>query len=462
MEDRANQLGEERIWKLLLKFSIPAIVGMLVNALYNIVDRIFIGRGVGTLAIAGITIGFPVMTILMALGMLIGLGATSLVSIRLGENKRDEAELIMTNALVLLVSVLLGASVLGLIFLNPMLRLFGASGEVLPYAKAYLRIILIGAVFQGVGFGMNNMIRAQGNPHVAMMTMLIGAILNTLLDPLFIFVFGWGIEGAALATILSQAVSAAWVLRYLFSDQSSLKMHMKNAKLQREIVIKIIAIGSAPFMMQVAASAVMALLNHQLRIFGGDVSISAMGVIYSIAMMIMMPIFGINQGSQPIIGFNYGAKKFDRVKKALTLAIGAATAIVLLGFIIVQLFPENLFRLFNNKDMELVAFGTQGIRIYLMMLPIIGFQIVSANYFQAVGKPKQAMILSLSRQVLVFIPALLILPRFYALKGVWAAAPTADLVSSIITGIWLAFEMKHLNDSHADLQINRGTIQPEQ
>lgn len=462
MEERAKQLGEERIWKLLLKFSVPAIVGMLVNALYNIVDRIFIGRGVGTLAIAGITIGFPVMTILMALGMLVGLGATSLVSIRLGENKKEEAELIMTNALILLILILLGATVLGLIFLNPMLRVFGASAEVLPYAKTYLRIILIGAVFQGVGFGMNNIIRAQGSPHIAMMTMLIGAILNTLLDPLFIFVFNWGIEGAALATILSQAVSALWVLRYLFSDQSSLKMRMKNAKLQSAIVMKIIAIGSAPFAMQVAASAVMALLNHQLRIFGGDVSISAMGIIQSISMMILMPIFGINQGSQPIIGFNYGAKKYDRVKSALTLAIAAASAIVLMGFVVIQVFPENLFRLFNNRDQELIAFGTQGIRIFLIMLPIIGFQIVSANYFQAVGKPKQAMILSLSRQVLVFIPALLILPNFYGLAGVWAAAPAADLVSSVITGIWLAFEIKHLSDSHADAQIKRKHIQPEQ
>lgn len=462
MKDQAKQLGEEKVWKLLLKFSIPAIVGMVVNALYNIVDRIFIGRGVGSLGIAGITIGFPVMTIQMALGMLVGLGATSLVSIRLGENKKEEAEVIMTNAMVLMIVISLAFSIFGLIFLNPLLRLFGASGDVLPYAKDYLRIILIGGVFQGVGFGMNNIIRAQGNPRIAMFTMLIGAILNTVLDPIFIFVFGWGIQGAAIATILSQAVSAIWVLRFLLSEASVLKMSRENAKLKKNIVWGIFAIGSAPFFMQVAASAVSALLNHQLATHGGDKAISAMGIIYSVAMMILMPLFGINQGAQPIIGFNYGAKNYDRAKKALTLAITGATLVVIIGFVVVRLFPENIFRLFNDKDHELIGIGVAGIGTYLMMLPIIGFQIVSANYFQAVGKPKQAMILSLSRQVLFFIPALLILPNLYGLKGVWAAAPVADVLSSIVTGIWLAYELKHLTDSHADTQVVRDGIQPEQ
>jgi len=458
--DRSRLLGEENIGKLLLKFSIPAIVGMLVNAFYNIVDRIFIGNGVGKLGIAGITIGFPIMIILMAFGMLIGLGANALISIRLGENKKDDAELILGNSMILLILVSLIVSALGLIFLDPLLVLFGASKDVLPYAKEYLSVILFGAVFQSVGFGMNNFIRGEGNPRVAMITMLIGAVLNIILDYLFIFKFNMGIRGAALATIISQATSAVWVLFYFLGGRSLLKIHLKNLKLQFSVIGKIFAIGSAPFSMQVAASGITALLNNSLATYGGDTAISAMGIINSVTMMILMPMFGINQGAQPIIGFNYGAKKFDRVKKTLKLAIMAASTIVLIGFIATRLFPQQIIQLFN-KDKDLIKIGTNGMKIFLIMLPIIGFQIVSSNYFQAVGKPKHAMFLSLSRQVLLLIPALLILPRFLGLNGVWAAGPVADLGSSILTGTFLFYELRHLDERHAEMtDIN--PIIPEQ
>jgi len=458
--DRSRLLGEENIGKLLLKFSIPAIVGMLVNAFYNIVDRIFIGNGVGKLGIAGITIGFPIMIILMAFGMLIGLGANALISIRLGENKKDDAELILGNSMILLILVSLIVSALGLIFLDPLLVLFGASKDVLPYAKEYLSVILFGAVFQSVGFGMNNFIRGEGNPRVAMITMLIGAVLNIILDYLFIFKFNMGIRGAALATIISQATSAVWVLFYFLGGRSLLKIHLKNLKLQFSVIGKIFAIGSAPFSMQVAASGITALLNNSLATYGGDTAISAMGIINSVTMMILMPMFGINQGAQPIIGFNYGAKKFDRVNKTLKLAIMAASTIVLIGFIATRLFPQQIIQLFN-KDKDLIKIGTNGMKIFLIMLPIIGFQIVSSNYFQAVGKPKHAMFLSLSRQVLLLIPALLILPRFLGLNGVWAAGPVADLGSSILTGTFLFYELRHLDERHAEMtDIN--PIIPEQ
>jgi len=458
--DRSKLLGEEKVGKLLLKFSIPAIVGMLVNAFYNIVDRIFIGNGVGKLGIAGITIGFPIMIILMAFGMLIGLGANALISIRLGENKKDDAELILGNSMILLILVSLIVSALGLIFLDPLLVLFGASKDVLPYAKEYLSVILFGAVFQSVGFGMNNFIRGEGNPRVAMITMLIGAVLNIILDYLFIFKFNMGIRGAALATIISQATSAVWVLSYFLGGRSLLKIHLKNLRLQFSVIGKIFAIGSAPFSMQVAASGITALLNNSLATYGGDTAISAMGIINSVTMMILMPMFGINQGAQPIIGFNYGAKKFDRVKKTLKLAIMAASTIVLIGFIATRLFPQQIIQLFN-KDKDLIKIGTNGMKIFLIMLPIIGFQIVSSNYFQAVGKPKHAMFLSLSRQVLLLIPALLILPRFLGLNGVWAAGPVADLGSSILTGTFLFYELRHLDERHAEMtDIN--PIIPEQ
>lgn len=446
--DRTKLLGDEKIGKLLLKFSIPAIIGMMVNALYNIVDRIYIGNGVGSLGIAGITVGFPIMIILMAFGMLVGIGATSLISIKLGEQKKDEAEIILANGMVLLILISITISTLGLIFLNPLLKLFGASDTILPYAKQYLTIILLGAVFQAIGFGMNNFIRAEGSPKTAMMTMLIGAISNIVLDPIFIFGFKLGVRGAAIATILSQAISAAWVLSYFFGKKSHLKIHIANTKLQTPIVGKILAIGSAPFAMQIASSSVIALLNNQLSYYGGDIAISAMGIINSVSMLILMPIFGINQGVQPIIGYNYGARKFDRVIKALKLAILAATTIVVIGFIATRIFPERLISLFNSKDKELIKVGAQGMRIFLAMLPIIGFQIVSSNYFQAVGKPKQAMFLSLSRQVLVLIPALLILPRFFELRGVWMAGPISDFISSILTGTFLFLELKRLKEEH--------------
>lgn len=451
--DHSKQLGEEKVSKLLLKFSIPAIVGMLVNALYNVVDRIFIGNGVGSLGIAGITIGFPIMLVIMAFGMLIGIGANSLISIRLGEKRKEEAERILGNAMTLLISIAVIISAIGLIFLEPLLRTFGASEAVLPYAKDYLSIILWGTVAQTIGFGMNNFIRAEGNPQIAMFTMLIGAILNTILDPIFIFVFGWGIKGAAIATVLSQVVSAVWVLYHFLGGKSTLKVYQRNLKLHMPIVVKIISLGTAPFLMQLAASLLNAIMNKSLTAYGGDIAVSGMGVVMSITMLILMPIFGINQGVQPIIGYNYGALKFDRVKKALKLAIIAATTVATIGFIATRVFPTQLVALFNREDESLLVFGTRAIRIFLIFLPIIGFQIVSANYFQAVGKPKHASFLSLSRQVLILIPALLILPRFYGLDGVLMAGPLADLTSSIITGIFLIIEMKHLDVRHLESQV---------
>ncbi len=444
--DHASKLGEEKIGKLLLKFSIPAIIGMVVNALYNIVDRIFVGhiKEVGSLSLSGITIVFPIMIILMAFGMLIGIGATSLISIRLGEQKKEEAEKILGNAFILLIGITLIISITSLIFLDFILKQFGASDVVFPYAKAYITIILIGSIFQSIGFGMNNFIRAEGNPKVAMLTMLIGAILNTILDPIFIFVFHMGIKGAALATIISQAVSAIWVLSYFFGKRSTLKIHRTNLKLQKEIILKIISIGMAPFSMQIAASVIVVIMNKSLYTYGGDTAIAAMGIINSISMLILMPIFGINQGVQPIIGYNYGARSFERVKTALKLAIMAATTISTIGFIVVMAFPVELIGLFNKRDINLIKIGSHGIRIVLAMLPIIGFQIVSSNYFQAIGKAKHSMFLSLSRQIIFLIPLLLLLPNFFQLNGVWLASPVSDILSSIVAGIFLFRELKRL------------------
>ncbi|MBZ4668813.1 MAG: efflux family protein [Defluviitaleaceae bacterium] len=448
MEDRQEQLRSERIGTLLLKFSIPAIVGMLVNALYNIVDRIFIGQGVDAFAITGIGVVFPIMTIIMAFGMLVGIGSTSLISIRLGEKRQDEAEHILGNAFILLVIVSLAITFFGLIFIDPLLLIFGASPDTIGYAKDYIIIILYGTIFNALGFGLNNIIRAEGNPKAAMLTMLLGAIINTVLDPIFIFVFDMGVKGAAYATVIGQLANTIYVLSYFNSKRSILKLHKKNMKLSKEIIIGIFSIGMSPFAMQLAASVVQLLSNNALKIYGGDLAIGAMSIISSAVTIFFMPIFGINQGAQPIIGYNYGAKQYDRVKHAMKLAVGAATVISLIGFISVQVFPQAIIRIFNN-DSELIRIGTHGIRIYLAMMPIIGFQIVSANYFQAIGKAKISMFLSLLRQVTLLIPLLIILPPIFGLTGVWMSAPVSDFISVIITGIYVWRDMRKLDQEHA-------------
>lgn len=446
--DKSKQLGEMKVSKLLMKFSIPAIVGMLVNALYNIVDRIYIGNGVGSLGIAGITIAFPVMLVMMAFSMLIGIGANSLVSIRLGQNRKEEAQGIFGNALTLLILSSLTLSIIGLVGLEPLLKLLGASEQILPYARDYLQIILLGGVFQSIGMGMNNFIRSEGNPKVAMYTMLIGAIINTILDPIFIFGFNWGMQGAAFATIISQAVSAIWVFRYFLGGNSLLKIHKKDLKLKISVIRGILALGVAPFAMQIAASIQNFIMNTSLATYGGDIAISGMGVVISIMTLLVMPIFGITQGAQPIIGYNYGAKKYDRVKETYKLAVIFATSIVIIGWIVTRLFPEQLVSMFNSKDTELIAFGTMAIKRFMIFLPLIGFQIVSSNYFQAVGKPKHSALLGLSRQVLILIPALIILPKFFGLEGVISAGPLADIFSTVLTGIFIFIEMKKLDVHH--------------
>ena len=452
--DRSKQLGEEKVLSLLVKFSIPAIIGMLVNALYAVVDRIFVGNGVGSLGMAGAAIGLPITFILMACAMLIGIGANTLVSIRLGEQKKEEAEKIMGNALTLLIIIPIILTIMGLYFLEPLLSLLGASEAVMPYAKTFNSIILLGAVLQAVGFGMNNFIRSEGNPKIAMFTMLIGAILNIILNPLFIFIFHMGIAGSAIATVISQGVSAIWVLYYFIWGKSMLKLHVRNLKLKLNIVSKIVTLGAAPFLMQLAASIFNAIMNNSLITYGGDVAVSAMSAVMSITMLFLMPTFGINQGVQPIIGYNYGAQKYDRVKEALKLAIFAATAIVIVGFAVTHLFAQQLMAMFNSKDTELISIGAHAMKIFLIFMPVIGFQIVASNYFQAVGKPLQASLLSLSRQVLILIPAMLILPRYFGLNGVLYAGPLSDLISSMITGLFLFYELKHLDKKHQSMQIS--------
>lgn len=455
-KERASLLGGEPILKLLIKFSVPAIVGMVVNAIYNVIDRIFIGRIVnGSIAIGAIYVTMPVTLILMAFSMLVGIGGNTLASIRFGEDRKEEADKIANNSILLLGIIGIVLSILGLIFIEPILRTFGASDTNIGLAVDYMRIILIGAPLQTIGFGMNNFIRGEGNPKIAMFTMLIGAVTNTILDPIFIFALDMGVKGAALATITGQVLSAIWVMRYFFSQKSMLTIKLEYLKLKFDTIKQILANGFAPFSMQIAASMVTALFNNSLQYYGGDLAVSSMGVVNSVAMMVLMPVFGMNQGAQPIIGFNYGAKNYDRVKKTLKYSIIAAVTVTTTGFIVVQSFPELILRLFisdPNDFAEMTEYALPGLRIFFLMFPIIGFQIISTSYFQATGRPKQAMLLSLSRQVILLIPAMMVFPMFFQLNGVWMAAPFADLLTTILTSILLYFNMRELNRNKSGIK----------
>jgi putative MATE family efflux protein len=450
--DRSAQLGQASIPRLLLRFSLPAIVGMMAQASYNLIDRIFVGHALGSEGIAGTTVAFPFMLVVLAFAMLIGIGGTALISIRLGEGRKTEAEHVLGNTAMLLIVASIFITAAGLLWLTPILVVFGASKTVLPYAQDYLRIIVAGTVFQMVAFGLNAAIRGEGNPKIAMLSMLISVVLNVILAPIFIFGFSWGMKGAALATVVSQAVAAVWVVSYFFGGTSVLKLHAHNLWLNGGVCRRILLFGSPHFAMQLAASVLQSVLNHQLGVYGGDLAISVMGVLYAMFMMVAMPIFGLNQGAQPIIGYNYGAERFDRVKKTLELAVLAATGIALVGFGGMMLFPAQVIRLFDRRDQALLALGTHAIRIATIMMPVVGFQIVSASYFQAIGKPKTAMLLMLSRQVLLLIPAALILPLFFGLDGVWAALPASDFGASLLTGICLLVELRELKANHLERQ----------
>ena len=441
--DRSKALGEEKVSKLLWKFSLPAIVGMVVNALYNVVDSIFVGHGVGEIGLAAVTIAFPIMIVLMGFGMLVGVGASAVVSLRMGEQKQQEAEKILGNALTLAVLLSITLTIGILLFLDPILISLGAQETVLPYAREFTKIILLGSIFMYIGFGLNSIVRAEGNPKVAMTTILISAGLNIVLNPLFIFTFKLGIGGSALATVLSQTVSAVWVVAYFLSKKSLLKLRLANLALDKEIVRSIFKIGMSPFLMQIAASVVTVLFNYSLLQYGGEFAVASIGVINRIAMLMLMPIFGLSQGLQPIIGYNYGAKNYGRVTKALKMAIYAATVFSTIGFLMIQIFDQQIMMLFNDNP-ELVAMGAQGMRIYLCMLPVIGFQVIGANYFQAVGKAGYAIVLSMSRQLILLIPLILILPGIWGLNGAWLASPIADFVSALLTGFFLSKEIRKL------------------
>ncbi|MEW8962801.1 MULTISPECIES: MATE family efflux transporter [Paraclostridium] len=443
MDNSKNILGTESIGRLLLKYSVPAIIGMMVNALYNVVDRVFIGNipGVGPLAITGLGVTMPIMSIIIAFGTLIGVGATTNVSLKLGQGDRNKAEQIVGNAVSLSVLIGILIAIFGTIFSNKMLMVFGASQSTIGYAKDYMGIILIGAIFNIMSMMFSNLIRGDGNPKLSAAIMAAGCFMNIVLDAIFIFGFNMGIQGAALATIISQAVSTIWGLTYYLRGKSNVEFKKINLKLDKTIIKTIFAIGMSPFAMQLANSMVQLMFNTSLKVYGGDLAIGAMATISSINMLFVMPAFGFVQGMQPIVGFNYGAKKYDRAKKTLKISLMLATVVFIVGALVIQIAPQLLVGAFN-KDQELMNITVNGLRKYAFAMPIVGISIVGSNFIQSIGKAKMSMLLGLLRQVIVLIPMIMILPNFMGLNGIWLAQPTADIVSAIITGIVLFKEIK--------------------
>ena len=431
-----NKLSTEKIGKLIWQYSIPSIVGMIVMSLYNIVDRIFIGQGVGALAISGLALTFPFMILLMAFGMLIGAGSSSRISITLGENNIEKAEKILGNALTLTILISGVVSILTYIFMGDLLRFFGGTEETIGYAEDYMRIIVPASIFSAMNFGFNNIMRATGFPRKAMYTMLISAVINVALDALFIFVFDWGIKGAAWATVIAYTTGSIWVMSHFFLPVSQIRFKKAYLKLEKEIVHAIVSIGMSPFSMQLASSMVMVIVNATLIKYGGDLAIGAYGIINSLLILVIQVVLGLNQGTQPVVGFNFGAKLYDRMFKTLKTAIIIATILTSGGFVFGLFFAEFSVSMFTS-DKELIQIASNALRIAIIMFPLVGFQIVISNFFQSIGKAKISIFLSLTRQFIFLVPAILILPPLFGLNGAWAAIPTADGLAAIVAAITL-------------------------
>jgi putative MATE family efflux protein len=444
MNNKTKELAEIPVSRLMLKFFIPAFIGVFVNALYNIVDRIFIGQGVGSIALSGVSVTFPVMLIIMGFGMLIGIGAGVLVSINLGKHDMKRAEQILGSSFLLMLLVSVIITFIGFAIKEKMLNSFGATAETIQYANDYLDIILAGTVFQVVGFSLNNIIRAEGNAKTAMYSMLIAAGINIILNPVFIFGLGMGVKGSALATLISMIVLTIWVIFHFRSKKSVVRLKIEYIRFNPKILFEILSIGMAPFFMQIAASIVQGLLNTKLIAFGGDLAVGAMGIINSVLTLIVMAIVAINMASQPIISFNYGAKSYQRVKDTLRIAIIAATAIAVFAFMIVETIPSEIVKLFNSSDSGLLDFGKEGLRICMMALPFVGFQVVAGNFFQSMGNAKIAVLLTLLRQVIILIPLLFLLPQVLGLHGIWMALPISDFLSATIVVFFLVKQWKKL------------------
>lgn len=431
-----HALGTANVRKLLWEYSLPAIVAMLASSLYNIVDSIFIGHGVGALAISGLAITFPLMNLSAAFGSLIGAGGTTLLSIKMGQHDVESAERVLGNIVSL--NLLLGTlfMLFGLLFLEPILLFFGASSETLPYAYDYMFVLLIGNLVTHLYLGLNSAMRSTGAPRKAMLTTLMTVFINCVLDPLFIFVFDWGIRGAALATVVAQLAALIYTLVHFLNPRQELHFKRDIFTLRRRVAVSIFSIGMAPFVLNACSCLVVVVINQSLLKYGSDLAVGAYGIVNRIMMLFGMLVLGFNQGMQPIAGYNYGALKMDRVKSVLKQTILYASLVMTTGFLVVELFPELVARMFTT-DAELLSISETGLRIVFAMAPVVGFQMVVSNFFQSIGHASKAVFLSSTRQLLFLVPLLVILPHFFGVIGVWLSLPISDVLSSALAAVVL-------------------------
>ncbi|WP_277265968.1 MATE family efflux transporter [Prevotella corporis] len=437
------ELGTEPVGKLLARYALPAIIAMTAASLYNIIDRVFIGQVVGPLAISGLAITFPFMNLAAAFGAAVGVGASTTISVRLGQRDYDAAENILGNTITLNLIIGIGFGLFSLMFLDPILRFFGASDDTLPYAHDFMTIILAGNVISHMYFGMNAVLRAASKPKKAMAATLFTVVMNVVLDAVFILWWHWGIKGAALATMISQLLALCWQMS-IFANQKEL-LHLKRGiyKLRAELVQNIISIGISPFLMNACACIIVIFMNNQLVRYGGDMAVGAYGIANSIAMVFVLFSMGLNQGMQPIAGYNYGSQQFDRLMSVVKLAIISATVMMTSGWIVAMFAPYYCARMFTT-DPELIRQAIDAIQVMMLMFPIIGGQMVITNFFQCIGKVKISIFLSLSRQLLFLLPLLAVLPHFYNIEGVWASLPISDLAAAIVAAAIMVAYMKKM------------------
>lgn len=450
----ATELGTQPIGKLLMQYAVPAIIAMTASSLYNMVDSIFIGQGVGPLAISGLAITFPFMNLGAAFGAMVGVGASTLISVKLGQKDYATAQKVLGNVVTLNLIIGVAFSIVTLMFLNPILYFFGASEDTIGYARDYMQIILAGNIITHMYLGLNAVLRSAGHPQKAMYATINTVVINTVLDPIFIYGFEWGIRGAAIATIIAQIVSLIWQFRILTNKNELLHLQPGIYRLKAKIVRNMIAIGLSPFCMNVASCFIVIFINKGLKMYDGDLAIGAYGIVNRLVFICVMIVMGITQGMQPIAGFNYGARQFERVTHVLKLAIWGATAMTTLTFIVGELIPDVAVRLFTT-DEGLISRAAEGFRIVVLVFPIVGFQMVTSNFFQSIGMANKAIFLSLTRQLLFLLPCLIVLPRFMGASGIWWSMPISDFVASVVAGVLLYKQMKAFRTNELNAETQR-------
>ena len=440
-EQSPLSLGTEDIKKLLMRYAVPAIVAMTAASLYNMMDSIFIGHGVGALGIAGLAVTFPFINLAAAFGSLVGVGASTLVSVKMGQKDLKSAEAVLGNVLLLNTVIGFLFMTVCLIFLDPILYFFGASADTLPYARDYMKVILYGNLITHIYMGLNEVMRASGYPQRAMMATLFAVLINGVLNALFIFVLDMGIKGAALGTICAQFLALLGVLYHFSSPKSFIRFQKGIFKVRWHIVGGMLAIGLSPFLMNLCSCLIVLLINNGLKDFGGDMYIGAYGIVNRIVFLFIMIVMGFNQGMQPIAGYNFGARQLDRMIRVLKYTTLCAITVTTLGFLICQIFPRTIIRMFTG-DSDLIDIAEHGMRLILLFFPLVGFQMVSSSFFQSIGMAGKAIFLSLTRQLIFLLPCLLILPQYWGTDGVWGSIPVADFIASITTGLMLGWQLK--------------------